>query len=143
MLNRRDLLLSAAALSLTPVGRLLAQQAPNPVAAMNALFDRFVQEQLQRSPETATGLGLDKGDLAPLKSRLTDASLAAVAKEKADNAAPAGRRSGPIDPARQLTGSRRGLTDTGACSPLEVEDEGNRAFSRYWLLGGSGSAYIS
>ena len=137
MLNRRDLLLSAAALSLTPVGRLLAQQAPNPVAAMNALFDRFVQEQLQRSPETATGLGLDKGDLAPLKSRLTDASLAAVAKEKADNAARL-KALKAID-RKALTGIDAANYDT-VLFTLEVEDEGNRAFDYGgW---GSGSPYI-
>ena len=78
MLNRRDLLLSAAALSLTPAIGPLAAPAAGESQKLTALFDRFVQEQLQRNPETATGLGLDKSALAPLKSRLTDASLAAA-----------------------------------------------------------------
>jgi uncharacterized protein (DUF885 family) len=89
MLNRRDLLLTAAAAALAPVFRLNAEPATPASAAetrLAALYDRFVQERMQRNPELATSLGLDKGDLAPLKSRLTDESLAAIDQEKLDNA---------------------------------------------------------
>ncbi len=39
-------------------------------AALNALFDRIFQERVRRNPEFATSLGLDKGELAGLKSKL-------------------------------------------------------------------------
>ena len=39
-------------------------------AALDALFERIFQEQVRTSPLAATFLGMDKGDLAPLKSRL-------------------------------------------------------------------------
>ena len=88
-MQRRSLLIALAAAGLVPgLGR--ADPAPAQTAEarqLHALFDRFVQEQLQRSPELATSLGLDSGALAPLKSRLSDVSLAADAKDKTDNAA--------------------------------------------------------
>lgn len=46
-------------------------------AALNALLDRILQEDLRASPETASSLGLDVGPLAPLRSRLDGRSLAA------------------------------------------------------------------
>ena len=104
---------------------------------MNALFDGFVQEIFERQPETATSLGLDKGELAPLKSRLTDASLAAVAKEKADNA----RRI-----AEMRTIDRANLSPFDQASydtvmfTLEIEDEGNRNFD--YGGAGSGAPYV-
>ncbi len=74
MLDRRSFLLSAAA------GAVLAGAPASPVfadavagdARLGALFDAFFQENLQRSPEGATQLGLDKGANADLRSRLTD-----------------------------------------------------------------------
>ena len=39
-------------------------------AALNALFDRIFNEQVRTSPTFATSLGLDKGNLAFLKSKL-------------------------------------------------------------------------
>jgi uncharacterized protein (DUF885 family) len=89
MLKRRALLMTMAAAGLVPGVTRRARAEPAPTgqsAALKALFDRFVQESLQRSPELATGLGLDKGKLAPLKSRLSDASLAASAQDKITNA---------------------------------------------------------
>ena len=46
------------------------------------LYDRLVQAQLRRSPEGATQLGLDKGANADLRARLSDQSLAAVARNR-------------------------------------------------------------
>ncbi|MBA2921191.1 DUF885 family protein [Sphingomonas sp. MAH-20] len=40
-------------------------------AAANALFERIFQEAVARSPELATSLGLDRGALAGLKSKLS------------------------------------------------------------------------
>ena len=39
-------------------------------AALDGVFDRIFQEQVRTSPTFATFLGLDKGELAPLRSRL-------------------------------------------------------------------------
>ncbi len=82
MLNRRHLLLSAAALPLLP-GTSLAQSAKTGEAArLNALLDQFQDANLQRSPMQATHLGLDKG---ALKSRLDDRSLAARQADIVEN----------------------------------------------------------
>src|SRR5580692_5784460 len=75
MIDRRSLLLTAA-----------ATLAPAPVFAadgsrhdqLNALFDRFVNEGLDRSPEGVTSLGLDVGPRAHQKFELGDRSLKAV-----------------------------------------------------------------
>ena len=45
-------------------------------AALNALFERIFQERVRTSPEFATQLGLDKGELAGLKAQLTSATAA-------------------------------------------------------------------
>jgi uncharacterized protein (DUF885 family) len=51
--------------------------------ALNVLFDAFMKEQFERSPELVTSLGLDTGAWASAKSRLSDQSLAQVARDKA------------------------------------------------------------
>jgi uncharacterized protein (DUF885 family) len=86
VIHRRRLIASAAALAALPAARALAQSTPSPAAArLNALMDDFMQRNLRRSPETATSLGLDTGALAAEKSRLDDRSLAASARDKAEN----------------------------------------------------------
>ena len=86
MLNRRELLQSAAALAVAgsalPV--FAAETAPDP--ALAALFDKMFQDSLRLSPERATLLGLDKGANADLKSKLADRSSAGRAAAKALNA---------------------------------------------------------
>jgi uncharacterized protein (DUF885 family) len=76
--DRRHFLASgtaATALSLLP--RLAtAATATAGDAALDALFVKIFDEGLLESPEGATGFGLDKGALAPLKSRLDDRSAA-------------------------------------------------------------------
>ncbi|WP_260596702.1 DUF885 domain-containing protein [Sphingomonas endolithica] len=77
-MDRRHFLASgtaATALSLLP--RLAtAATATAGDAALDALFVKIFDEGLLESPEGATGFGLDKGALAPLKSRLDDRSAA-------------------------------------------------------------------
>ena len=89
-LDRRQLLLaagSAAALS-QPIAA-LAQTPSGPEGAkLKALLDAFFHEELLESPERAANLGLDKGDLAFLKSKLKDRSAKGLA---ADRAAARGR----------------------------------------------------
>ncbi len=84
MLDRRQLLsagASAAALVLAPG----AQAAAGESARLTAMLDTFFQEGLERQPENATELGLDKGANAALKARLEDVSAAGMAAERAAN----------------------------------------------------------
>ena len=82
MLDRRELLSSAAitiAASALPWPA-LADAPPDPKLA--ALFDAFFQEGLRRNPEGATQLGLDTGANADLRGKLRDESAAGIAQEK-------------------------------------------------------------
>ena len=102
MLNRRDVLLTATAAALAPLGAARAQATED--ARLNALFDAFFAEDLRRRPESATQLGLDKGPNADLKSRLGDNSPAGLAAAKAANA----------DQLRRLAAIDRGLLSVAA-----------------------------
>ena len=82
-MNRRELMgaaASAAAVGAAP--RALAAGTP---AELNALFDRFMQENLVLQPEFATSLGLDTGPNAGLRSELSDRSLEGARKQRALN----------------------------------------------------------
>lgn len=88
MLNRRQIFLSAAATAaVAPFSSALAQAAKampgTPHAKLNALFDTFMDENLRLSPEFATSLGVDKGDKAEERYRLSDNSAAGIAKANA------------------------------------------------------------
>lgn len=74
--SRRQILLTAAAAGLASAAPLRALAAAGPVedARLAALLDAFVDEILRESPQTATGLGLDKGKYAALKRQLSDRS---------------------------------------------------------------------
>ena len=81
MLDRRHLLISAAAVAGTAsIGR-AAQAAADPASdpaaakALSDAFDAIFKERLAHSPETATSLGLDKGELAGLKAQLSPATV--------------------------------------------------------------------
>jgi uncharacterized protein (DUF885 family) len=76
-MDRREFLWTggAAALSLPFLSaRAIAQAVPVAAApgdaALNVLFDAIFQERVRASPTFATALGLDKGELAYLKSKL-------------------------------------------------------------------------
>jgi uncharacterized protein (DUF885 family) len=85
--SRRELLFSAAAAAavaavISPRDVFAATATatandPAQAAKAAAIYDSLVARQLRRSPETATGLGLDSGDLAWTKFQLSDFSLAA------------------------------------------------------------------
>ena len=66
MLNRRHMMFATAAAGFAATGGLpsLVQAREGEVAKLNALFDDIMAKQLRQSPETATGLGLDTGELA-------------------------------------------------------------------------------
>jgi uncharacterized protein (DUF885 family) len=83
-LDRRQLLLSAAAAGLAgtvPASDALAAPSPGD-AALNSYFDGLSNEILDKSPETATYLGLDTGAHAARKSRLSDVSWAHVENDR-------------------------------------------------------------
>lgn len=76
MLDRRAFLLSSAAAGAAFAIPAWAQQPTAQPSELDALFDRIFQEDLRRRPESATQLGLDKGDNADLRGRLSDDSAA-------------------------------------------------------------------
>ena len=80
MLDRRTALKSGAAAF--AVATLPAKAAD---AKLAALFDRFVQENLDLSPMSATSLGLDTGKRAHQRGETDDSSLAGIAKTRALN----------------------------------------------------------
>ena len=67
----------AAALAFQP------SAAPAGDAALNTLFENIFQEQVRTSPANATFLGLDKGELAPLRSRLDTRPIEQARREEA------------------------------------------------------------
>ncbi|MDR3513657.1 MAG: DUF885 family protein [Caulobacteraceae bacterium] len=84
---RRRLLLSAAAAALAGSGLAARSVAgPSPAKArLDALLTALVDEEMRRSPELVTQLGLDKDERGAAKWRLDDRSLAARARDRADN----------------------------------------------------------
>jgi len=88
MLTRRTFIqrtmMATSGLALAAAGLPLAakadEAAPSP---LSTLLDQFFIEDLKRNPERATNLGLDKGDLADLRTRLSDRSPAGIAASKA------------------------------------------------------------
>ncbi len=97
MIDRRHFLGGSAALAMaTGSEGVVAQNTPS--RQLTALFDTLVQEQLRRSPEAATSLGLDTGANADLRSKLSDQSPAGIAAAKAANRADLTRLEA-IDPA--------------------------------------------
>jgi uncharacterized protein (DUF885 family) len=92
MLDRRNLLATsaAAAIAMGIPGRAFAANMPGGTADtaeasknLNALFDAFVNEQLDHAPEGATSLGIDTGSRAHQRSELSDHSLAEADRLKA------------------------------------------------------------
>lgn len=139
MLNRRHMMFATAAAGFAATGGLpsLALAREGEVAKLNALFDDIMAKQLRQSPETATGLGLDTGELAWTKGVLSDRSFAAI-------------EAGKVQTAQQLAAlrsiDRRALKGMDAANydtvefVLAVQDEGNRKFS--YGGGGSGAPYV-
>jgi uncharacterized protein (DUF885 family) len=85
--NRRRLLLAAAATGLAAAARKPAGHGAHAAApadaGLNRYFDQVCNAFLKASPETATGLGLDTGARAALKSQLSDASMAHIQADRA------------------------------------------------------------
>ena len=128
----------AAGLAASAPSLALARQAAGGEAAkMNTLFDAIMAKQLRQSPELATGLGLDKDELAWTKGMLGDRSFEAIA-------------AGVVETRGQLAAlraiDRKALTGMDAVNydtvefTLAVQDEGNEKFS--YAGGGSGAPYV-
>ena len=97
MIDRRHFLGGTAALAVAAGSEgVFAQNTPS--TRLTALFDTLVQEQLRRSPEGATSLGLDTGANADLRGKLSDQSPAGLAAAKAATQADLARLQA-IDPA--------------------------------------------
>ncbi len=78
-MDRRDFLLSSTSLALLGLApRAFAATAGETTPALDAAFETIFNLQTDASPESATGLGLDKGARAAMKSKLDDRSLKAV-----------------------------------------------------------------
>ena len=89
-MDRREFLTAGAAALTLPLlsankaqALVLQPTAGSGDAALNDVFERIFQEQVRTSPTYATFLGLDKGELAPLRSMLDTRPVASARAEEA------------------------------------------------------------
>ncbi len=142
MQTRRQWLASAAALGLAAAApRFAAADPSRPGSAeaqrLTALFEDLMARNLRQSPELATGLGLDTGNLAWTRSALSDFSLAALSENKTSNGQ-ALKDLKAIDRTK-LSGNDAINYDT-VDFVLSTQAEGDRKFS--YGAGGSGNPYV-
>ncbi|HEX2561771.1 DUF885 domain-containing protein [Phenylobacterium sp.] len=139
VLNRRHLLVTAAALAGSAAAPALAQPAPagTPQAQLDALLETFFQEALDDSPELATQLGVDKGVRATAKAQLDDRSIAELERDKAQLESQL-RRLKAI-PRAPLTGMAAVNYDA-VLDGLERSDAANKRFA--YGNGGAGQPYV-
>ena len=148
MLSRRSLLLSSGAFALAgcaspappaspPAAAAAAPPPPTPSEQLGATLEAFFQEQLRESPEFVTQLGLDKGELAAAKSRLTDASVAHLERMRALNADQL-RRLQEIDRTRLV--GRSAVDYDAVFFGLETTAEADRRFA--YGQQGAGAPYV-
>ncbi|MBQ1542089.1 MAG: DUF885 family protein [Caulobacteraceae bacterium] len=136
--DRRQLLFAAVAAAALPAGLARAAAPASPGAAkLNALFDGFMKVTFERSPELLTSLGMDKGEWAAAKAKLSDSSLAAIAEDKKINSARLAALKA-FD-RNSVTGLDRANYDT-VLFTLEINDEANRQFD--FGGQGAGSPYV-
>jgi len=85
--TRREMLAllgaGSASLALTGNQEALAKALSGPVPKPEAFLDSLAWDLIALSPEAATSLGIDKGDHAALRSRLSDRSNSGVAANRA------------------------------------------------------------
>jgi uncharacterized protein (DUF885 family) len=80
-MDRRTVLVGTLA-ALFAATRTFPQQASRS-QSLKALFDQFMEEYLDLSPQTVTNLGMDIGSRVAQKSKLDDGSEAGIARQKA------------------------------------------------------------
>ncbi len=142
MIDRRRVLLSGAAVSVVAMGAPLARAADAMAtgsggAALNALFDKFVDEQIDLSPIGATALGIDTGPRAHQRSEVDDNSLAGIAKGKALIADQLARLKA-FD--RNSLGGMDQINYDVEMFTLSTNDEANRRYD--YGTGGAGTPYV-
>jgi uncharacterized protein (DUF885 family) len=84
MLDRRTFLLTSAAFSAAGLAGCAATPRGTPAErdkGLDGMLTRWFDEDIADSPEFATNLGIDTGERAALRARLSDESLAEVAAE--------------------------------------------------------------
>jgi len=140
MIDRRAVLLSGTAIAaLAASGDALAKIKPvNPESVkLNTLFGTFMDETLDRAPELATSLGIDKGGRAYQKSLLADRSPAGIAAFKQLNT---------NQLARLRTINRGALSGTDATNydavlyGLQQQEDSDKRF-QYGAIG-AGAPYV-
>jgi uncharacterized protein (DUF885 family) len=83
MIDRRRLLMTAAAGgAIAALPAITQAQTTDADARLDALMNGWFEDDLERNPTQATGLGLDKGDKAHLASMLGDYSARAVEENR-------------------------------------------------------------
>ncbi|MFC7378772.1 DUF885 domain-containing protein [Brevundimonas sp. GCM10030266] len=82
MIDRRSLLVSGVAAGALAAAPALAVPR-NPDAELDALLQGWFDRDVEQSPETATNLGLDRGERAGLSGKLTDYSQSAWRDQRA------------------------------------------------------------
>jgi uncharacterized protein (DUF885 family) len=80
-MHRREFLSSASLLAAASALPQIAHAKGNRDAELRAMLDRFFYARLDDNPEGATSLGLDTGERAHLRSKLSDTSRAGQAKQ--------------------------------------------------------------
>lgn len=88
-MNRRQFLATSGATALTAAATPAFAQPATADARLRAMLDGFFYERLADSPEQATRLGLDTGERAALRGKLSDTSAAGVARDLARSKAQA------------------------------------------------------
>src|SRR5665213_779233 len=147
MLNRRHLLAGAATVAASASAAPLAfaraippaPSDPTEAAKLNALMDDFMQRSLRETPEAATSLGLDTGDLAWTKSMLSDESRTTLLANRILNADELKRLR---EVKRAALSGMDGVNYDTVVFTFEVSDEINRKFD-YGLPGGGGPYVLS
>ncbi len=137
-MDRRTMIVgtgAAVALATRPMRSL--SQSPAGSRSLNALFDQFMNENLDLSPVTVTSLGLDTGARASQKGEIDEGSEAAIDKLKSITAS---------QYSRLKAFNRAGLSAADAVSydvvmyGLRVADAANKAFG--YGTGGAGAPYV-
>ncbi len=126
-MNRRDLLAGAAGVAgLALAARsAAAQPAASASPQLSAVFDAIMKENLDRSPEFATSLGLDKGARAGQKALLDDRSVSAWEGDKRRTAGQLARLKG-VD--RSMLGPKDRVNLDSVVYVTALNDEGDRRF---------------
>ena len=138
MIDRRKVLLSGAATTAFALADLKIAWAANAGgAALNALFDTFMSEDLDNSPLEATQLGIDTGARAKERGALDDNSLGGIAKNKALNASQL-RRLKAFD--RNSVNGMDQLNYDVVMFNLQTQDDDNKRYN--FGPGGAGSPYV-